>query len=106
MAHWTTLPCFRLHPQAWTTDTKLWENRLGALEGGLQKCGGCFPSLCRRVSTIAVRALLIAERMGSIWIGSDLDTFFVFDCCSTKPIHILTWHPLILAGLMIEHWAE
>src|SRR5512138_1252351 len=82
------------------------ENWLATLERGLEKCGGCLPSFCRCVGTITVRALFIAERMGGVFVGSDFDTFLVFECRCTKPVHILPRHPLVLTSLMVEHWTE
>jgi len=79
-----------------------WGNWLDALEAGLEKHGSCLPSLCRRVGTVALLALFITKRMGGIGVGPDLDALVILSRSGTQPIHILSRHPLILPGLVIE----
>ena len=40
--------------------------------------------------------------MGSIEVGSDLDMLLMLSRSGTQPIHILSRHPLIQRGLVIE----
>jgi hypothetical protein len=44
--------------------------------------------------------------MGDIGVGPDLDALFMLSRSSTHPVYILTGHPLVLTGLVIEHRTE
>ena len=79
---------------------------LDALEAGLEKYCSGLPRLSRRVGTIAPYELFIAECMGNILAGPDFDTFLVLGRRRTKPVYILTGHPLVKTGLVIEYRAE
>src|SRR5690348_5721087 len=74
-----------------------------AVQSTFEEQSRCRPRLSRSIFAVAVRPRLIAERMRSIGIGSNIDAFLVLRSRHSQTFDVLRGYPGVIPCMVIEH---